>query len=212
MLGQDIITFFEAIGTIGLVLAFAIISFLDGLAIPTLPEAWLILIAIADRGVPMPIWAATLILVGVSAAIGAQFLLYSIVKKVGLPKRLKGWMTKYTKFLVVSNEKLAFMNWIAPVVPFTGAFIAVCKWNPKVAFAYSIAGGIVKMSIIVCVAILFQWAISPDIIGDATLVLIFAVLVLSLTISFLRRRKMVRKMALLDKKEFPLELKDEKIL
>lgn len=211
MLGQDIIIFFEGIGAIGLVLAFAIISFLDGFAIPTLPEAWLILIAIADPGVPMLIWAICLVLVGVAAAVGAQLMLYLIIKRVGLPKRLKGWMTKYTQFLVISNEKLAFMNWLAPVVPFTGAFIAVCKWNPRLAFLYSIAGGMVKMAIIVAIAAAFPLIMNPNMVGDATLVLIFTVLALSLSISLLRRRSMMRKMGVLDKKECPEVLRDNKI-
>ena len=42
MIGEDLIGFFQAIGPLGLVMAFAVISFLDGFAIPTLPEIFLI--------------------------------------------------------------------------------------------------------------------------------------------------------------------------
>jgi len=37
MLGETIFGFFEEIGFLGLLIAFAVISFFDGLAIPTLP-------------------------------------------------------------------------------------------------------------------------------------------------------------------------------
>lgn len=56
MLGQDLINLFQDIGPLGLLLAFSLISFLDGFAIPTLPEAWLLLIAIADPG-GIPKWS-----------------------------------------------------------------------------------------------------------------------------------------------------------
>jgi len=141
MIGEDLIGFFQAIGPLGLVMAFAVISFLDGFAIPTLPEIFLILIALTDPpGIPKPAWGVLLVAVGVLSAIGAQLLLYSIVKKFGMPKRISKIMNKYTKFLVVSSEKLAFVNWLAPVIPFTGAFIAVCDWKPRLAFTYSIFG------------------------------------------------------------------------
>ncbi|MEM4264577.1 MAG: hypothetical protein QW505_02160, partial [Thermoplasmata archaeon] len=144
MFGQEIIELFEAIGSLGLILAFAVISFLDGFAVPTLPEAWLILIALSNTGVPVLIWALSLVLIGTAAAVTAQILLYSTIKKVGLPKRLKGWMNRYAKFLIVSDEKLAFMNWLVPVVPFTGAFVAVCNWRARRAFLLSTAGGLTK--------------------------------------------------------------------
>ncbi|MDH4122543.1 MAG: hypothetical protein OEV21_00425 [Thermoplasmata archaeon] len=212
MIGDEIIGLFEAIGALGLVISFAIISFLDGFAIPTLPEAWLILIAISDTGVPKPIWALTLILVGTSAAVSAQALLYCTIKRVGLPRRLKGWMTRYTKFLIVSDEKLAFMNWLAPVVPFTGAFIAVCGWRARRAFIYSIMGGLIKMTIIVGIAVAFPLIFSPDMVADASLVLILAVLGLSLTITYLRRRMLSKKMTPEDASKCQLDDHDAKTL
>lgn len=193
MLGADIIGFFQAIGPLGLVIAFAVISFLDGFAIPTLPEAWLILIALTDTSIP---WGLLLVLVGTVSAIGAQFLLYSIVKRTGMPERIKKVMNKYTKILIVPSEKLAFVNWLAPVVPFTGAFIAVHdSWKPKLAFAYSILGGFVKMSILVAIAILFPRLLPPETVADASLVLIIVVLVVSVAVTLIRHKKMEKRIA-----------------
>lgn len=191
MFGQEIIELFETIGAVGLILAFAVISFLDGFAIPTLPEAWLIFIALSNTGVSSLIWALALIIVGTASAISAQILLYSTIKKIGLPRRLRGWMNKYAKFLIVSDEKLAFMNWLVPVVPFTGAFVAVCNWRAKKAFLLSTAGGLTKMSIIVGIAITFPMLIDAEMVGDASLVLILAVLLASLSVTYWKRRRMM---------------------
>jgi len=193
MLGEDIIGFFEAVGPLGLVIAFAVISFLDGFAIPTLPEAWLILIALTDTTLP---WGLMLVLVGTASAVGAQFILYAIVKRAGMPARIKKVMNKYTKILIVSSEKLAFVNWLAPVVPFTGAFIAVREdWKPKLAFGYSVLGGLVKMTILVSIAILFPLLVPPETVADASLVLILVVLVVSIAVTFIRHKRIEKRIA-----------------
>jgi hypothetical protein len=211
MFGQEIIELFEAIGSLGLILAFAVISFLDGFAIPTLPEAWLILIALSNTGVPILIWGLSLVLIGTAAAVTAQVLLYSTIKRVGVPKRLKGWMNRYAKFLIVSDEKLAFMNWLVPVVPFTGAFVAVCNWRAKRAFLLSTAGGLTKMAIIVGIAITFPLLINAEMVGDASLVLIIAVLLASLSVTYLKRKRMMREAERLGKDKCTCEvLADEK--
>lgn len=211
MFGQEIIQLFESIGAIGLVLAFAVISFLDGFAIPTLPEAWLIFIALSNTGVPTPIWAITLVLIGTASAVFAQIMLYSTIKKVGLPKRLKGWMNKYAKFLIISDERLAFMNWLAPVVPFTGAFVAVCNWHARKAFLYSIAGGLLKMAIIVGIAVAFPLVMDPEMVGDASLILIVAILGISLSVTYLRRKKLASEAERLGKDQCSCEgLADDK--
>jgi hypothetical protein len=201
MLGAEIIAFFEGIGPLGLVIAFAIISFLDGFAIPMLPEAWLMLIALTDVGIPAPIWGVVLVVCGVISAVGAQVLLYLAVKRFGMPKRVNRLMNKYTKFLIVSNEKLAFVNWLAPVIPFTGAFIAVCKWKPRLAFLYSLLGGIIKMSILVSIAILFPLLFDPAVVADASLVLVIVVLIVSLAVTYLRHRFVEKKVEELEAAE-----------
>ena len=196
MLGEDIIGFFQAIGPLGLVIAFAVISFLDGFAIPTLPEAWLLFIALTDPGFSRPAWGALLVTIGVLSAIGAQLLLYAIVKKFGMPKRISKVMNRYTKFLIVSSEKLAFVNWLAPVIPFTGAFIAVCDWKPRLAFMYSVLGGILKMSILVSIAIVFPLLLPADTgtVADLTIILVIVVLAVSLLVTYIRHRKIERQM------------------
>jgi len=201
MLGADIIAFFQGIGPLGLVIAFAVISFLDGFAIPTLPEAWLMLIAMTPTGISPPIWGFVLVVCGVGSSVCAQALLYLLVKKVGMPKYIGRLMKKYTKFLIVSDEKLAFVNWLAPVIPFTGAFIAVVDWKPRLAFIYTTLGGIVKMSILVTIAILFPLLFEPEAVADASIVFILVVLAVSLTVTYIRHRSMEKKIAKLEVEE-----------
>lgn len=194
MVGEDIIGFFEAIGPLGLMVAFSLISFLDGFAVPTLPEAWLLLIALTDAGVPKPIWGISLVLVGATSAVAAQIMLYFVVKKVGLPKRLTNIMQKYTKILIVSNERLMIVNWLAPVIPFTGAFIAVCGWNPKKAFMLSWIGGVIKISILVSIAMLFPLFFNAETVADASIVLIIVVLIVSVLISYIRHKRIEKRL------------------
>lgn len=197
-IGGEILAFFEGIGAIGLVVAFALISFLDGFAIPTLPEAFLMFIALSNVGVSAPVWGVILVTVGVISAVSAQALLYSIVKKIGMPRRVDRLMNKWAKFLVVSNEKLAFVNWLAPVIPFTGAFIAVCRWKPRLAFIYSVLGGIVKMSIIVSIALLFPLLVDRGTVASASIILILVVLGVSLAVTFIRHKMIEKKMQGMD--------------
>ena len=194
MLGQDIINFFQAVGPLGLIIAFSVISFLDGFAIPTLPEAWLMLIAMSDVGIFKPVWGTSLVLIGATSAVAAQILLFLVVKKVGLPKRLTNIMKKYTKMLVVSNERLMIVNWLAPVIPFTGAFIAVCGWNPKKAFILSWIGGVIKISVLVAIAMLFPLLLPKETVADASLVLIIVVLIVSLLISYIRHKRVDKRL------------------
>jgi len=194
LLGQDIINFFQAVGPLGLIIAFSVISFLDGFAIPTLPEAWLMLIAMSDVGIFKPVWGTSLVLIGATSAVAAQILLFLVVKKVGLPKRLTNIMKKYTKMLVVSNERLMMVNWLAPVIPFTGAFIAVCGWNPKKAFILSWIGGVIKISVLVAIAMLFPLLLPKETVADASLVLIIVVLIVSLLISYIRHKRVDKRL------------------
>jgi hypothetical protein len=195
MLGLDIINFFEGFGAFWLIVGFALISFLDGFAIPTLPEAWLILIALTPSSIPNPTWGILLILVGVASAVGAQFFLYFIVKKLGMPKRVKKIMNHYMKFLIVSDEKLAFINWLVPVIPFTGAFIAVSEWKPKHAFIYSLLGGFVKFTILVLIAILFPLMFSAGAVADASIALVLIVLAVSSVVTFIRYKRIEKRLA-----------------
>lgn len=193
MLGESIFTFFEGIGALGLIIAFSIISFLDGLAIPTIPEVWLLLIAMTDVAVPQVTWAVLLVVIGTFSALAAQILLFLLVRRFKLPRRIEKIMNRYTKFLIISDEKLAFVNWLAPVIPFTGAFIATCNWKPRLAFTYSFFGGITKMSIIVLLASAFPLLVDADIAANASLALVIAVLGVSLIITYIRRRSIMGK-------------------
>ncbi len=99
------------------------------------------------------------------------------------------------KFLIVSSEKLAFVNWLAPVVPFTGAFIAVSEWKPKLAFIYSTLGGFTKMTILVLIAIIFPSLFSSESVADASITLVIIVLVVSLGVTYIRHKRIEKRLA-----------------
>ena len=103
MIGEDIISFFDSLGDPGMILALIAIILLDGTGFPTLPEVWMVWI----YGVHFDSfgWAVLLIIVSSVASLGGNFILYSVVKLVGMPKRIRKVMVKYTNFLIVSDDQ-----------------------------------------------------------------------------------------------------------
>lgn len=194
MLSESILLFFRTLGPIGLIMSFSIIVYLDGLSIPTLPEAWLVFIVASNATPHWIMFGLALIFVGIVCTVGAQYTLFSILKKTGMPKFIKKIMKKYTDILIVSSEKLVFFNWLVPVLPVTGAFIAAKKeWNPKLAFAYSFLGGAIKMPLLVCIAFAFPLVMSSSEFGNAILAFVLIVVLASLCITFFGKRKMKEK-------------------
>ncbi|MCU0860126.1 MAG: hypothetical protein MUE55_06035 [Thermoplasmata archaeon] len=126
----------------------AIIAF-DGIVFPIVPEVWTVFIFGAD---PSLGWAVALILTAGVGSLVANFALYYMVRAAKLPKRIKDVMTRYTDFLVVHDERLLLLNRIAPVVPYTGAFMAVNKWDLRKCAAYIFVGSVAKAAVVVTLA------------------------------------------------------------
>lgn len=152
MIGQDIINVFASLGDTGMLLAMLVIIWIDGTAFPTLPEVWMVWIF----GVhPLSFeWGASLVIVASLASLLGNFSLYSLVRLAKLPNWMQKRMQQYTKFLVVHDERLLLLNRIAPILPYTGAFIAACNWNIRRCAAYIFVSALVKFTIIV----LISWA------------------------------------------------------
>jgi len=134
------------------VMALMVIIWLDGVAFPTFPEFWLIWIfGVNSDSIA---WGAILVMASTFAALCGNLTLYGLVKIARLPGWIQRRMRQYTDFLIVSDERLILINKIAPIVPYTGAFMAVCNWNLKKCISYAAAGGSVKTAII----LLISWA------------------------------------------------------
>jgi len=71
-------------------------------------------------------------------------------------------MRKWTSFLAVRDERLILLNRIAPAVPLTGAFIAVCGWDLRRSLGYVLIGGAVKYAALLGVAAVLGITLSPE--------------------------------------------------
>lgn len=191
MIGQDIINTFASLGDTGMLLAMLVIIWIDGTAFPTLPEVWMVWIF----GVhPLSFeWGAALVIVASFASLLGNFSLYTLVKLAKLPHWIQKRMQQYTKFLVVHDERLLLLNRIAPILPYTGAFIAVCNWNIRRCAAYIFASALVKFTIIV----LISWAsfnnLKEEVAPWVSLGFVAMFLTVSIIASFIyRKRRMSR--------------------
>ncbi|MGQ9588303.1 MAG: hypothetical protein ACUVT7_07985 [Thermoplasmata archaeon] len=150
MIGEDIIGTFAALGDVGMLIAITVIIWTDGTAFPTLPEIWMIWIFGTHPS--SFTWGFVLVVASSCASLLGNFTLYSLVKLARLPNWVQRRMRQYADFLIVKDEKLLLLNRLAPVVPYTGAFIAACNWNVKKSATYIFLGALAKFSATVMIS------------------------------------------------------------
>jgi membrane protein DedA with SNARE-associated domain len=187
MIGEEIIDAFASLGDVGMILALVAIILIDGTGVPTLPEVWMIWIfAVHFDSLG---WAVLLIVVASIASLGGNFILYSVVKLIGMPKRIQKVMRKYTDFLIVSDERLLLLNRVAPLVPYTGAFIAVLNWDLRKCVLYLIIGAMAKSTVVIALAWLSYDNLRQDVAPWVALIAVAIVLLASIIASLIYRRK-----------------------
>ena len=98
-------------------------------------------------------------------------------------------MKKYTDFLITGDEKILFINNIAPVLPYSGAFIAINKWNYKKSMIYLELGAALKFSILLTLSNTFYILFKKGVAQTATFLLIIITISISFLLSYLRKRK-----------------------
>jgi len=191
MIGEDIINMFASLGDIGMLLAITFIIWIDGTAFPTLPEVWMVFV----YGVhPASFaWGAALVLTASAASLLGNFTLYSLVKVARLPKWVEKKMKQYTNFLIVKDEKLLLLNRLAPIVPYTGAFIAVCNWNVRKSAVYIFASALAKFSIIVLISWASFESVKDEIAPFVSLAVVIIILVSSIIASFVYKKRRLPK-------------------
>ncbi|MBN1678532.1 MAG: hypothetical protein JW880_08345 [Candidatus Thermoplasmatota archaeon] len=187
MIGEDIIGVFSSLGDIGMLLALTVIILIDGTGFPTLPEVWMVFIfgAHADSFG----WGLIVVLVASLASLGGNFTLYSLVKLAKPPRWIRKAMTRYTEFLVVSDERLLLLNRLAPVVPYTGAFMAVCDWNIKKCALYLTIGALAKSSAVVVLCWLSYDNIRQELAPWIALIAVVMVMISSVIVSYFYKRR-----------------------
>jgi hypothetical protein len=187
VIGEDIINVFSSLGDVGMLLALTLIILIDGTGFPTLPEVWMVFIFGANPD--SFVWGLMVVVVASFASLGGNFILYSLVKLARPPKRVKRIMLKYTDFLIVSDERLLLLNRLAPVVPYTGAFMAVCNWDIKKCAFYLIIGAFAKSSAVVILSWLSYDNLRLELAPWVALGAVVVVMVSSLVASLIYKKR-----------------------
>jgi len=185
------------LGPGGLLVAMFLIFFVDAVVFPALPELFVVVFyfQLTDGWGWIPLVAATALLsLALLGDVCGNGTLYVVVRwfhrRGHLPKWLASAMQRWTKFLVTSDERILLVNRVAPAVPFTGAFIAVCGWNLRKSLAYIVVGGAAKYALLLAIVAGLGVAFSPETARLVTIVAVVTLVVASVAAGQIRKRRL----------------------
>lgn len=186
-LTQFMLDIFGPYGGPGVVLMVFLAFLLDATLVPFLPEIFIILGFSYD---PTPSFAIILIAVSIVAEWMGNCILYFVVKNVRVPKKIKSVVNKYMGILLVNDERMLLVNRIAPMIPYSGAFIAlVDNWKLSRALAYIALGCVLKYGLILSMSSVFYAYFSSNMASIMMIVFVIVILSLSLVLSYFRRKR-----------------------
>lgn len=191
-LTQTLYSFFLGFGPAGILLGLFVIVVLDAMVIPLGLE---FLSVLAFTLYPLfsfspLLWAAGVILSITAGQVGGTLLLYYIGKhpKI-LPRWIKKVMVRYQDILIIKGESIVLVNCFIPLVPFLGAFVAVCKWDLKRSLLYVLTGGIAKFSLLIGLSIAFYQTFSVEWAQRVSLLVAVCVIAVSAAYAFRCRKR-----------------------
>lgn len=186
------------LGPAGTLLAMFLIFLLDAALFPALPEVFIVLFyaALTTQWAWAPLPAAvSLLALAVAGDVCGNAGLYGAVRALRsrgrLPAFIERAMQKWTAFLAVGDERAILLNRIAPVVPLTGAFIAVCGWSLRRSLAYVVLGGAVKYAALLVLVLWLGVAFDRDTASLITLTAVVVLVAVSFVAGRYRRHRMV---------------------
>ncbi|MFH0816727.1 MAG: hypothetical protein V1934_07940 [Methanobacteriota archaeon] len=165
------------------VLAFVIV---DACLFPALPDLFAVLAFLVK---PELWWGLAILGTVCVGEITGNTLLYSLVKRKSLPGFMERAMKKWVGFLFLKDEKALLLNRFAPMIPYSGAFIATCGWSFRRSLGYIIAGGLVKYSVLLGIAFALNSALDSGAAALATVAAVIVILVASLASAQVLKRR-----------------------
>lgn len=187
MIGDWLYGVFGPYGYIGILVFIFLLFYIDSLIFPTLPEVFFILSFMYD---PTPYWGMVLLLVGAVAEFAGVTSLYLVVERIRVPERIRSVADKYSKFLILNDERMILVNRVAPVMPFTGAFISLIEsWEIKRAWFYLILGYVLKYGAILLFANFFFAFFSGPQAEVLSIVMIIIVMAVSLFMAYRKKKR-----------------------
>lgn len=193
-IGQSIVDLFTSLGLVGLLLSIFLIFYIDAIIFPTLPELFVILIFFAGQGLMPELEFAVLMLITIALAeILGVLTLYSVIIRIRVPERIERVIHKYRDFLLVRDERMVLVNRIAPILPFLGAFAAICRWDLRKTLIYTVIGGTVKYGLILAMAGSLAYYYEAGVARTVTFILVLVIIVVSFALSYYRKKKMEKR-------------------
>jgi len=135
-------------------------------------------------------WGALILLTIAIAEFLGLATLYLVVNKVRIPSRVEDAVHRYRRFLFVTDERVVLINRLAPMLPFLGAFVAICDWSFWRAAAYNLLGGMLKYGAILALSGTFYDVFSGETATFFSLAMVFLFIGLSVLASYHRKRRM----------------------
>ncbi|MBA3045683.1 MAG: hypothetical protein KKH41_04910 [Candidatus Thermoplasmatota archaeon] len=183
---EGLFDWFQSFGMAFTVLGLSFIFMLDSTVIPTPPEFFAVL-AFLIR--PSPEWAGILLVAICLSELAGNSIMYSLVKWKRLPGFVERAIKKWIGFLVLKDERIILLNRVAPVMPFTGAFIATCNWNYKKSMLYLAIGCLLKYSALFALVALFDYQFDRDTAQVVSIMAVIMVVALSMLASYIYRKR-----------------------
>ncbi|MFQ6106546.1 MAG: hypothetical protein ACE5QF_03015 [Thermoplasmata archaeon] len=198
MIGDFIYDLFHGLGPIVALVALYLIFVIDAAIFPAIPEAFAVLFFLAN---PLPegstlVWGLSVLSMAIMGELTGNTALYLIVrnllvKRKKMPSFLDKVMKRYVSFLIVRDERIILVNRIAPVVPFVGAFMAVCNWSYQRSLAYIFLGSVAKYSFLLLLVGCFGVVYEREVAQIIALVAVLSIIGISGLFSILYRRRMI---------------------
>ncbi|MFO7618424.1 MAG: hypothetical protein R6W91_02030 [Thermoplasmata archaeon] len=183
---EGLFEWFQAQGVIFTLLGMFLIVLMDSTVFPVLPELFAVLVFTADPSLGLGLMMMAAICV---AEITGNTLLYSLVKWKRLPDIIEKAMKRWTGFLIVSDERIILVNRFAPIVPYSGAFIATCGWNYRKSMLYLAAGCLAKYSALFALVGFFNYQFDRGTAQMVSIAAVITVIALSLLASHIYRKR-----------------------
>lgn len=177
------------LGTLGLFMIIFLFFYVDAILFPTVPELFTLFI-FSDNPTSW-LFAIEILVTILLAEVLGLMTLYWVVKHFSMPKKIENALTKYTKFLFVKDEKIILINRIAPVLPFMGAFAAVCHWDIKRCVFYTLLGGVIKYSFILISSAAFYAYLESGEAFTVSVILVLSIIAVSVILSYTRKDKIL---------------------
>ena len=188
MIGDALIDMFGQFGPVGLVGALFCIFVIDSMIFPVLPDFFLLVIYATN---PQEMgWAGVLFAVAVGGSFTGNTLLYLAVKRFSPPAIIQRAMRKYADLLIFTDERILLVNRVAPVLPYTGAFIAINRWDYSKSMQYIVGGAAAKFGMLLVLSRTFYSLFEKGVAQTATLSLIVITILISLAASAYEKQRL----------------------